>query len=29
MAARLHLRRMVGEQADAFTLTLPLCRGLA
>jgi hypothetical protein len=26
--ARLQLRRMVGEQADAFTLTLPLCRGL-
>ncbi|HEY0411139.1 MAG TPA: SCO6880 family protein, partial [Candidatus Dormibacteraeota bacterium] len=29
IAARLQLRRMVGEQADAFTLTLPLCRGLA
>jgi hypothetical protein len=28
IAARLQLRRMVGEQADAFTLTLPLCRGL-
>jgi hypothetical protein len=26
--ARLVLRRMVGEQAEAFTLTLPLCRGL-
>jgi hypothetical protein len=26
--ARLELRRMYGQQADAFTFTLPLCRGL-
>ncbi len=26
--ARLELYRMYGQQADAFTLTLPLCRGL-
>ncbi len=26
--ARLELHRMYGQQADAFTLTLPLCRGL-
>jgi len=26
--ARLELHRMYGEQADAFTFTLPLCRGL-
>lgn len=27
--ARLELHRMYGQQADAFTFTLPLCRGLA
>jgi hypothetical protein len=29
-AARCHLElhRMYGQQADAFTFTLPLCRGL-
>ncbi len=27
--ARLELHRMYGEQAEAFTFTLPLCRGLA
>lgn len=26
--ARLELHRMYGQQADAFTFTLPLCRGL-
>ncbi len=26
--ARLELHRMYGQQAEAFTLTLPLCRGL-
>jgi Putative type VII ESX secretion system translocon, EccE len=26
--ARLELRRLYGQQADAFTFTLPLCRGL-
>lgn len=26
--ARLELHRLYGEQADAFTFTLPLCRGL-
>jgi hypothetical protein len=26
--ARLELHRMFGQQADAFTFTLPLCRGL-
>jgi hypothetical protein len=26
--ARLELRRMYGQQAEAFTFTLPLCRGL-
>jgi hypothetical protein len=26
--ARLELQRMYGQQADAFTFTLPLCRGL-
>ena len=26
--ARLELYRMYGQQADAFTFTLPLCRGL-
>jgi Putative type VII ESX secretion system translocon, EccE len=26
--ARLELRRMYGQQADAFTFTLPVCRGL-
>ncbi len=27
--ARLELHRMYGQQAEAFTFTLPLCRGLA
>ncbi len=27
--ARLELHRMYGQQADAFTFTLPLCRGLS
>ena len=26
--AHLELRRMYGQQAEAFTFTLPLCRGL-
>jgi hypothetical protein len=26
--ARLELHRLYGQQADAFTFTLPLCRGL-
>jgi hypothetical protein len=26
--ARLELHCMYGQQADAFTFTLPLCRGL-
>jgi hypothetical protein len=26
--ARIELRAMYGQQADAFTLTLPMCRGL-
>jgi hypothetical protein len=26
--AHLELRRLYGQQADAFTFTLPLCRGL-
>jgi hypothetical protein len=26
--ARLELHRMYGQQADSFTFTLPLCRGL-
>ena len=26
--ARLELHRMYGQQAEAFTFTLPLCRGL-
>ena len=26
--ARLELHRMYGQQADAFTFTLPVCRGL-
>jgi hypothetical protein len=26
--ARLELRRLYGQQADAFAFTLPLCRGL-
>jgi hypothetical protein len=26
--ARIELHRMYGQQADAFTFTLPLCRGL-
>ena len=26
--ARLELTRLYGQQADAFTHTLPLCRGL-
>jgi hypothetical protein len=26
--ARLELRRLYGQQAHAFTFTLPLCRGL-
>jgi hypothetical protein len=26
--ARVELHRMYGQQAEAFTFTLPLCRGL-
>jgi hypothetical protein len=26
--ARVELHRMYGQQADAFSFTLPLCRGL-